>query len=298
MRVGKQSLQSHLFDVFNLFCLLIFAFICIYPFWFLLVYSLSDPREAAKGITALLPRKATLSNYIQVIQIKTIPRAFMISVIRTVVGGALSILACSFFGYLVSKDEMYFRKFIYRMLIVTMYVGGGLIPTYLVYRMYGLANNFLVYVLPSALTAFNVVLMKTNIEALPPAIEESAVMDGAGILRVWWGFVIPLIKPIIATVGLFAMVGQWNAWFDAHIYMVSRPELHPLQYILYQYLNQAQNLAERLTENVGPNVDVSALTPESVRMTITVVAIIPIAIVYPFVQKYFVQGMLVGAVKG
>lgn len=295
---GRETFGSRLFNILNYVILFLLGFVCMYPFYYLIIYSLSTPSEAAKGLVTVLPRAITLENYRQVIMIPEIPRSFLVSIVRSVLGAGLTLMCCSFFAYLVSKPEMYLRKLIYRFLIITMYVGGGLIPTYLVYRAYGLRNNFLVYLLPSALSAYNVVLIKTYIESLPASLEESALLDGAGIVTCWLRIVLPLSMPILMAVGIFALVGQWNSWFDAHIYMTRRADLHPLQYILYKYLNQAQALADRLQSDVGQEVDLMALTPESVRMTVTVVSVIPIMMVYPFLQKYFAKGIMLGAVKG
>ena len=294
----QESKMSRVFNVTNYLVLLLFAFICFYPFYYLIIYSLSNPSEAAKGLVVLTPQGITFENYRRVAMIPEIPKSFLVSIGRSVIGSAITLVCCSFFAYLVSKPEMYFRKFIYRFLIITMYVGGGLIPTYLVYRAYGLRNSFLVYILPSALSAYNVVLIKTYIESLPASLEESAVLDGAGIFTCWARIIMPLIMPILMTVGVFSLVGQWNSWFDAHIYMPRRADLYPLQYILYRYLNQAQALADRLQSDVGQEVDLLKLTPESVRMTVTVVAVVPIMLVYPFLQRYFVKGIMIGAVKG
>ena len=282
----------------NVTLLVLFALLCFYPFYYLVIYSLSDSSQAAQGLVTIFPRGITLENYRQVMQIPEIPRAFLVSVTRSVVGATLTITCCAFFAYLVSKPEMYGRKFIYRMLIITMYVGGGLIPTYLVYRAYGLRNNFLVYLLPSALSAYNVVLIKTYMESIPASLEESALLDGASIGDCFWRIIFPLSIPIIMAVFIFSLVGQWNAWFDAHIYMTRRADLFPLQYILYRYLSQAQQLADRLLSDVGGNVDQIVLTPESVRMTVTVVALVPIMMAYPFLQRYFIKGIMIGAVKG
>ena len=158
---GKETVGSRAFSVLNYLALFLLGFVCLYPFYYLVIYSLSTPSEAAKGLVTVLPRAATLENYRQVMLIPEIPRSFLVSVVRSVLGAGITLTCCSFFAYLVSKPEMYLRKLIYRLLIVTMYVGGGLIPTYLLYRAYGLRNSFLVYLLPSAISAYNVVLIKT-----------------------------------------------------------------------------------------------------------------------------------------
>jgi ABC-type glycerol-3-phosphate transport system permease component len=231
-------------------------------------------------------------------KLKEIPGAAMISVGRTLCGSAATLLCSGFFAYLMTQEKMYFRKFIYRFVIVTMYVSGGLIPAYLVMRQLGLRNNFLVYILPNAISAYYVILIKTFIQQLPQSLEESAKIEGAGIFTCWFKVVMPLSKPILATIVVFTMVGQWNSWFDAMIYM-TRDNLKPLQLILYEYLQEAQRLADRIKQGMSSGSRVNmALTPDTVRMTVTAVITIPILIIYPFMQRYFVKGIMIGAIKG
>lgn len=193
------------------------------------------------------------------------------------------------------------RKWVYRFLILTMYVNGGMISTFIVIKSYGLLNNFWVYILPMLISAYNIVLIKTYVEQLPQSLEESARLDGAGYVRVFTAIILPLSKPIIATVAVFVAVGQWNSWFDNHIYTRGTESLTTLQYLLYNYLNEAQRLAEQIKNSVnsgGISQMVSTISSKGVRMTITVLASLPIFLVYPFMQKYFVKGIMVGAVKG
>ena len=192
------------------------------------------------------------------------------------------------------------KKFLYRFLILTMYINGGLISTYIVIKSYGLLNNFWVYVIPMLLSAYNIVLIKTYVEQLPASLEESARLDGAGYVTVFTKIILPLSKPIIATVAVFVAVGHWNSWFDNHIY-TRGSDLTTLQYLLYNYLNEAQRLADQIknTSNMnGVSQMMASISPKGVRMTITVLASLPIFLVYPFMQKYFVKGIMVGAVKG
>ena len=289
----KTSVPEKLAGGLSIFIMVLFTALCVYPFYYMLCYAFSDPRLVGKGIT-LFPRGFTLRNFVDVFKLGTIPQAALISVFRTVCGSAVTLVCCSFFGYLVSKPQMYFHKLIYRFAVITMYVSGGLIPTYLVYRYYGLRNTLWVYILPSALSAYNVILIKTFIEQLPASLEEAATIDGAGTLTCFFRVVLPLSKPILATIAVFAMVGQWNSWFDAHIYM-TKTEYYPLQYILYNYLQEAQRAATALQE--GSESDLN-ITPNTVRMTVTAISTIPILIVYPFMQHYFVKGIMIGAVKG
>jgi putative aldouronate transport system permease protein len=295
--IGKKSFKSKVFDIINVLIVTIFSVFCIYPFYYMICYSFSDPVLANKGIT-LWPRGFTFDNYLNVIELKEIPQAALVSVARTILGSSVTLFCSGFFAYLMTQRKMYFRKFIYRFVILTMYVGGGLIPTYLVMRYLGLRNNFLVYILPGAVSAYYVILIKTFIEQLPESLEESAKIEGAGTFTCWFKIIMPLSKPILATIVVFAMVGQWNSWFDAMIYM-TRDDLKPLQLILYEYLQEAQRLSDRIKEGLESGTAVKmSLTPDTVRMTVTAVITIPILLVYPFMQRYFVKGIMIGAVKG
>lgn len=296
MGIKNRSVSSLLFDIFNHVLQLFLIVICIYPFYYLFIYSLSDPAEAAKGIY-LLPGGFTLDNYIQVLELPGIVRATLVSVARTVSGTVISVLGCMLYAYILTKKELPFRTVIYRMTVITMYVGGGLIPTYIVLKSYGFINSFWVYVIPGAIGAFNVVLAKTYVEQLPEVLEESAMIDGAGYFTCFFKIVMPLSKSIVATIALFVAVGQWNAWFDNYLY-VFESEKFTLQYILYMYLTQVQNTMKQLQEGAMSGMSSVVLTPESVRVTITMLVTIPIIMVYPFVQKHFVKGIMIGAVKG
>ena len=295
--IQDRNIASRVFDGINLLLICLFTALCVYPFYYMLCYSLSDPKLALRGIT-LYPRGITLDNFREVMRLSEIPASAMVSVARTLLGTVTTLICSGFFAYLVTQRRMYFRKFLYRMVIVTMYVSGGLIPTYLVIRYLGLRNSFLVFILPNAMSAYYIVLIKTFIEPLPPSMEESARIEGAGLIACWVRIIVPLSKPILATIAVFAMVAQWNAWFDAMIY-TTRANLKPLQLILYEYLQEAQSLAERLKVAMeSDTVADMALTPETVRMTVTAVITLPILMAYPFMQRFFVQGILLGAVKG
>jgi ABC-type glycerol-3-phosphate transport system permease component len=266
----------------------------------MLIYSLSDPSEALKGVY-LIPRGITMFNIIKVLELKGIGQALLMSVLRTISGTIVIVMCCSFLAYLFTKQEMPLRSFFYRAIIITMYASGGMIPTYLLMRVYGLNNTFLIYILPSAVSAYYVVLIKTFIESLPPSLEESAIIDGAGYTRVYWNIILPLSKPIIATIAVFAAVMHWNSWFDTHIY-VTDSNLNTLQYLLYKFLNESNRIAEILKQSTNVrDAQASAgqvLTPKGVRMTVTLLATVPIFLVYPFAQRFFVQGIMIGAIKG
>lgn len=298
----KTSPSRKVFQVFNYILMFLITFVCIYPFWYIIIYTFSDASLADVNPPVLLPRGFSLSNYKDILELNGFFHALLISVLRTVIGTGASVLACSFLGYLFTKEEMPARKWIYRFLIMTMYINGGMIASYIVMKSYGLLNNFWVYILPMLISAYNIVLIKTYVEQLPPSLEESAKLDGAGYLTVFVKLILPLSKPIVATVAVFVAVAHWNSWFDNHIYTRGAEELQTLQYLLYNYLNEAQRLADQIKNASGNMSGISemmaSISPKGVRMTITVMASLPIFLVYPFMQKYFVKGIMVGAVKG
>ncbi len=296
----KRTGSIKIFDILNVTFLLLFTIACIYPFYYIFIYSLSDPRKVYEGIV-LFPAGFSLYNYESVLKLKNIYPAFFLSVLRVVTGTTLTILISSFYAYLVTKKELPLRRFFYRFLIISMYFSAGLIPGYLVIKAYGLRNNFLVYIIPGALVAFFVILIKTYIEQLPASLEESAMIDGASILTIFRKIILPLSKPILATVAVFSAVGHWNSWFDNYLYC-SKPELTTLQLVLYNYLSEAQRTATSI-QNLTPQEinnlkNTIQLTPQGVRMTITVIVTMPIIMVYPVMQRYFVKGIMMGAIKG
>jgi multiple sugar transport system permease protein/putative aldouronate transport system permease protein len=201
-------------------------------------------------------------------------------------------------GYLFSKKEMPQKKFLYRMVIITMYLSAGIIPTYITYKLYGLINSFWVYILPNIVSAYYVVLIKTFVEQLPASIEESAMLDGATTMTVFMKIIMPMCMPIVATIAIYAAVGQWNSWWDNHLYAFGNKNILTLQYLLYRQLTESERYLRELRE-AGIDVDTSKLlTSRGLRMTITIITVVPVMFVYPFLQKYFVKGIIIGAVKG
>lgn len=294
MNSMKNSTSRKVFLVCNtlFFCLILF--LCLYPLWYVLVQSISDNRLAAGAI--FWPKGFTLKNYAEMFSMPEILDAFIISVLRTVIGTVFTVMASMLLGYAFSKPDVPFRRFLYRMLIITMYVSGGLIPSYLVYKGYGLLNNFWVYILPGIVNAYNVILVKTYVEQMPVSVEESAMIDGAGTITIFLRIIMPLAMPMAATIAIYASVAQWNAWFDNQIYTVAAKELTTLQFLLYTYLNQAEQMLAQMKE-LGGNIS-DLLTPRGVKMTVTMVTVIPILCVYPFMQRYLIKGIMIGAVKG
>ena len=291
----RESTSRRVFLVVNNIVFALILFVCLYPLWYVLIQSLS---QGDKGVNAIvLPISFTLENYVSVMQRPDILHAFILSVIRTVTGTSGTVLCCMLLGYLFSKEDMPYRKFLYRMLIITGYVGGGMIPTYLVFRYYGLLNNFLVYILPSLISSYYVILIKTFVEQMPPEVEESAMIDGAGPFNVFFRIILPLSLPIAATIAIYSSVHHWNSWFDNQLYTVTNEKLTTLQFLLYGYLNKTEAMLEAIER--GDVTDNSILmTPRGLKMTITMVTVIPILCVYPFMQRFLIKGIMIGAVKG
>ena len=292
----KKSKSEKIGDIFIYIICILLMLVCIYPFYYVIIYSISDPAEAAKGLF-LLPKGFSMETYKGIMKTNDIPSAYMVSIARTFLGTAITIFCSSFFAYLVANQKMYYRKFVYRFVIITMYINAGLIPWYMTMKAYGLQNNFLLYIVPGAVSAYYVILIKTYIESLPKELEESAKMDGAGMFTIYGKIIFPLSKPIIATVGVFSMVGQWNQWQDNY-FLVTDAKLQTLQMVLYNYLNQANRFQNMASSAIDASAAVSTITPTSVKMCVTVLVVLPIMCVYPFMQRYFVKGIMMGAVKG
>jgi putative aldouronate transport system permease protein len=302
VRKKKKSAFDWVFDIVNCLLLGLFMTICLYPFYFIFINAISNPALASRGITiTFYPMEITLRNFIEVFKQPDLAGAALVSLARTVLGTVLTVACSSFFGYLMSRQDMYFRKTIYRLLVVTMYFSPGLIPVYLVIRTYGMLNTFWVYLLPYTLSAYYVILCKTYIEQMPPSLEESAMLDGAGTMRIFARIVFPLSMPIIATIAVFAAVAQWNSWFDNYVYVPSNKGLKTLQLILRELLTQAEQIANRAAQSsgqLGMGDSANEMTPMAVRMTVTTVVTLPILFVYPFMQRFFVKGIMLGAIKG
>ena len=276
-----------------------FTLLCFYPFYYVIIGSISSPEEVAKGVY-LLPRGLTLETYKELFARGDLVNAYLVTIARTVVGTVLHILCTSMLAFLVTRKEMVGRKFVYRYVVLTMYLSAGLIPWYLIMKAYHLQNTFLLYVIPGAISAYNMILIKTFMEQLPETLEESAFVEGAKIWDVFFRIVMPLSKPILATVAVFCAVGQWNSWQDNY-FLVSDPNLKTLQLILREYLNEASKISQAMRQgNATAELaeKMTQVSTESVRMTAIVVTMLPVMLVYPFAQKYFTKGIMLGAVKG
>ena len=289
-----------LFNLINYLIFILFTVACIFPFYYLFINTISDNDLVVKGVINFIPRGLHLDNYKSLLNVSDLSNAFLVSVGRTLLGTAFMVAASAFVGYLVTKQEMWGRKFWYRFLIITMYFNAGLIPWFLIMQMLGLTNTFWAYIIPGIVAPYNIILVKTYIESIPAELEESAQIDGATHMVIFRKIIWPLSKPILATIAIFGAVGHWNSFTDSLILMQSAPTLYTLQHRLYIYLNTASNLSA-LMESGGQVSDAvlkSALSAKVIKYTISMVTVIPILVVYPFMQRYFEKGIMLGAVKG
>ncbi|MBB5326359.1 putative aldouronate transport system permease protein [Anoxybacillus tepidamans] len=303
LKIGTRyvSWGDVVFDVCNYSFMVFLCIVMIYPMLNTLAISLNDANDAMKGGIYLWPREFTLYNYQYVLKENTLLNALLISVLRTVLGTGISVFCTAMVAYVISRKEFVFRKFVTIAFILTMYFNGGLIPTYLLMRDLHLIGTFWVYIIPGIIGVFNLIVIRSFIEGLPNSLIESARIDGAGEFKIFFKIVLPLSLPVLATVSLFVAVYQWNSWFDVFLYNSSNPNLSTLQYELMKILqNTNATMSGKTAADAFANAqaDANTVTPASIRATMTIIASVPIILVYPFLQKYFIKGLTLGGVKG
>lgn len=292
--------RETIFQLVNYVIFGVFTLICVIPFYYLFINTISDNDLVAKGLILWLPEGIHFSNYLEVLKIDGLGNSALVSLGRTVFGTILTVIGTSFLGYALGKQELWHRKFWYQFVIITMYFNAGIIPWFINMKNLGLTNNFLAYILPGVVSPFSLILFKTYAENLPASLEESAELDGAGYLTIFTKIIFPLCKPIVATIAVFAAVGQWNSFTDT-LFLMSDSKYYTLQFMLYQYLNEANAIANSIRSSAGNGMALDPslmITPTAIKMTVSMVVVIPILFVYPFFQKYFVSGIMIGAVKG
>lgn len=295
-RYIQGGLRSRLADLLIMFFLLLVCIVTLYPFLNILAISLNDSQDSVRGGITIFPRVFTLDNYSEIFKNPNLSTAFVMSILRTVVGTVLSLASTATVAYVISRKDFVLSKFMYWVFLLTMYVSGGMIPEFLLVRSLGLTNNFWVYIFPGLIGGWNVFVTKSFMDGLPASLQESAKLDGANDLVIFARIVLPLCAPVLATVALFYAVFQWNSWFDTYIYAGSKVSLTTLQYELMKIVT-ASNSAAAMMGYGDKITQVKSVSPESIRMAITIVATVPILCVYPFLQKYFVKGLTLGAVK-
>lgn len=304
MRAKRRTeIADKTFNICNFIFLGLTVIVTVYPFWNTVVYSLNDGLDSLKGGITVWPRKWTLFNYKQLFTTNQIPNALKVSVSRTIIQTALNVFLTCILAYALSRKEYVLRKPLTSIIVISMYVNAGIIPGYQLMKSLGLLNTYAVYIVPGLINSFNFILVRTYINGLPDSFVESARIDGASEFRIFLQIIFPLIVPSVAMTCLFVAVGAWNSWFDTMLFASSETKLHSLQYVLMMFLQQSQNSSKSAADANSMAVAASTSsatnqsTPISTRAAVTVVATVPILVVYPFVQKYFVVGMTIGGVK-
>ena len=290
----KVSASRKVFNVFNYFFLAFLAFTTLYPFIYTLSMSLSTTKAATEMGLHLYPKEISIMAYKMVFNNRDIFTSYGNTLFRTIVGTIMGLLVTTMFAYALSRREMPNRKLYTAIVLFTMLFNGGKIPTYLVLKQLGLMNSLWVYILPNLISAYNVIVARSFFQSLPGALHEAANIDGAGEFKIFFKIIIPLSKPIIMTLALWMAVFHWNAWYDAMMYMSDSSKI-TVQCLLQRIIQE--NNSELISQGVM-NPDAMQYTSETVKAATIIVSILPILAFYPFVQKYFVKGVMVGSVKG
>ena len=295
----KSQKRDIVFPICNGIFLCILMFVTLYPVLNTVAVSLNDGIDAVRGGIGILPRKFSVEAYKSLLADELTYSAFGISVARTVITTILNVVLTSMLAFALSRKEYVLRGFITLLMVLTMYVNAGLIPNYLlISKTLKLSKSFWVYIIPTMFSCFNMIVVRTYINGLPEALAESARIDGANDLRIFWQIIFPLCMPVLATVALFVAVGSWNQWFDTQLYNGSKKNLYTLQYLLKMKLATSMQSMNAANTSADALVNATKSTPVTIRCAITVVSAAPILVVYPFLQRYFVTGMVLGGVKG
>jgi putative aldouronate transport system permease protein len=287
------GLGSRLFDLFNSLFMVAVVFVMVFPFLYVLNYSISDPALVGTGLM-LIPKGINLDSYRIVLSDKDIIHGFLISTGRTIVGPLFMLFFTSMSAYVLTRSDMPGIKALRRYFVFTLYFSAGIIPTYILIQQLHMIGTLMVYIVPGIVAVFNMILIKTYIESIPKSLEEAALIDGANDFIVYAKVILPVSMPVLAAVTLFSSVGHWNAYIDTQLYNTLYPENYTLQYQLYNTLAKFSDI-DSFKESAN---NVQSVTPKSLQMAMTVVTVIPIMLVYPLLQRYFVKGLLIGSIKG
>lgn len=285
------SKDEKIFNVANVIFMVFFLAIIALPLWNIVALSFNDATDAARGGIYFWPRKFSLESYYTVFEDSAIYKAFVISVAKTVIGVVLHMALTAMVAYGMSRRNLMGRKIYMNMGILTMFVSGGMIPTFLLFKELGLLNNFWVYIIPVLFSFYDMVILMNFFRSIPFSLEESAMMDGANPFIIFVKIILPLSLPVLATIALFHGVFQWNDYMTANIYIDDR-SLYPLQMLLFRIVSENLSPAVAAGTNVVRNT-----TSQSLQLATMVVTTVPVVVIYPFLQKYFIQGMTLGSVK-
>lgn len=287
--VQRKTASEKTFDAFNMLIMLAIFIVMVYPFLYVINYSLSEG-SAANGKLLLWPRGFNLDSYKVLLKDSSVLRAFGVSIARSLIGPALQLLVTGMAAYAIATPNLVCRKTVRLIFILPMYLSAGIIPNYVFMKAYGLTHSFWVYILPNICSSFNLILISTYIESIPRSLTEAVYLDGGNDFQAYWKVIFPVSMPVNAAVVLFGIITQWNALMDTEMYCAMTEELHTLQYVLFNTLASKTNIE---TLRAG----LTSVTGQGLKMAITVITVLPVMCVYPFLQKYFVSGIMIGSVK-
>lgn len=295
MKIKRKKKKLTGFDFLNYALMIVILIGCIYPFYCLLISSFSDPKKVESWFL-IFPTNVSLNSYKEIFGNNRILLPIFISFARSFSGTIITLICCSMFAFLVTQKLLPFRKGIYKFVVITMYLNAGMIPWVITMVTYGLKNNFWVYIIPTAMSAYYIILIKTYFESIPGELEESARMDGAGFFAIFFKVILPISGPILGAIAMFSAVSQWNSWYD-NLMLVQDNDLKTLQLMLYQIIqNMKVVMNDPKTASAAQMLNRPSML--SVRSAVAMLTIVPIVCVYPFMQRYFASGIMVGAVKG
>lgn len=294
-RLNRRTKKEYIFDNINILLMLLICAITIYPIWYVLINSFNEGMDAMKGGIYWWPREFTIENYKAVFSNPGIISSFGVTIAKTVLGTAIHVFFTAMVAYAFSRKELIGRNIYMLIGVITMFFSGGLIPYFLLIRDLGLYDNFLVYIIPAMFNFFDLIIFVSFFRELPASLEEAAKIDGANDFMIFLKVIIPLSMPVIATIALFHGVYQWNDYF-AGVIFVNNPDLQPIQTYLYKVV--AESSSNQMMVNAPGGIAAKTVTSQSIKLATMVVTTLPIMLVYPFLQKYFVKGMLIGSVKG
>lgn len=286
--------EDRIFKIINYTFLSLLTFLTIYPFYYILIISLNSGIDASRGGIYFFPRVLTFENYEKILSDSKWINALGVSVFRTVVGTVLSVFFTSIVAYGLSHKTLVFRNFYYSIIIFSMYFSGGLIPYYVLLKSLGITNTVWVYIIPLLLNSFLVLIMISFFNEISPSLRESAYIDGANDLRIFLQIILPISKPVLATAVLFTAVNHWNSWIDS-AYFVSKPGLRTMSYLMMEIINRSQ--ASNMGDLQSAFRSTTSVTTRSIQSAVIIVSTVPILLSYPFLQKYFVKGIMLGSVK-
>ena len=292
----KHTKGEKVFQVFNIIIMLLVCCVMVYPYLNQVAISFNEGIDAMKGGIGIFPREFTWANYKAIFSTKSMLMGAVVSVSITVLHTLLCLVVLYASAYGITRRGLPYRRGLTLFLMLPCYVSAGVVPTYIIYRYLGLINNYWIYILPGCFSFYNMVILRSFLQELPPSLEESAKLDGANDIQIMYKIALPLSKPVLATITLWVAVGRWNNWTDAMMYITDR-ELFPLSYIMMQLIKES-SLAQQMADDSGMISSVAKPTPDTIKAATLVVTTLPIIMVYPFLQKYFIKGVTLGAVKG